>query len=610
MQRDYKVLIIEDNRQQARYFQVLLSRHEPPFLVDVASDAPEAFYKLAAESFDAITIDYHLPSITGVELLTQIRQKYPYLPIIMVTGQGDERIAVEAMRKGAQDYITKTREYLELLPRILIRAIRESTLTKQLEESRQRYYELFHNANIAIFVIDADTTHIQQMNKCAEQLLGISYEIGRQKAFFNVVAPEQQSVIEILFKNIKENGTATVENIRLLHHEKRVVPTDINGSYVKSNSHGLIELFVTDIREKLAMTRQLQLSQQRLLSLFNGITDLICVLSTDYKLLMGNKRYLEFTSNTTKSINNKKCYEALFNRSEPCPTCPALKTYQSGDSHFIEMLHDDRIYHIWTFPMQSHDGRPEYIVEYAKDVTEDKEMERQLIKSEKLASVGLLSSGIAHELRNPLNIIETARYSIEASSTPLSPDISQKLSVIKSNVKRASGIIDNLLQFSRNSNLAKEQIDLSSLIKSTVSLLYKEMGRLNIQALLAINDPPRVYLNLDSLKQVFLNIIQNAIHAMPNGGQLRIKTSTTVDKKWVIVEFKDNGDGISEENLTHIFTPFFTTKAPNEGTGLGLYLSYTLLKREGGDIEVESTLKEGSTFRVRLPVARQDFRGD
>ncbi len=603
MQRDYKILIIEDNRQQARYFEILLSRHEPPFFVDVASDAPEVFEKLAAAPFDAITIDYHLPSITGIELLTQIKQKYPYIPVIMVTGQGDERVAVEAMRKGAQDYITKTREYLELLPRTLIRAIRESMLTKQLEESRQRYYELFHNANIAIFVIDSETTHIQQMNKCAENLLGLDYDLGRQKAFFNLVTPDQQSIIERLFKNIKENGNATAENIRLLHHEKHVVPTDINGSYVQTNAHGLIELFVTDIREKLAMTRQLQLSQQRLMSLFNGITDLICVLSTDYKLLMGNKRYLEFTSNTNKSINNKKCYEALFNRNEPCSMCPALKTYESGDAHFIEMLHDNRIYHIWTFPMQSHDGRPEYIVEYAKDVTEDKEMERQLIKAEKLASIGLLSSGIAHELRNPLNIIETARYSIAASLNPLSPDINQKLSVIKSNVKRASGIIDNLLQFSRNSDVPKEQIDLAALIKSTVSLLYKEMSRLNIQALLAISETPRVYLNLDSLKQVFLNIIQNAIHAMPDGGQLRIKTLTSPDNSRVFVEFMDNGAGISSENLTHIFTPFFTTKAPNEGTGLGLYLSYTLLKREGGDIKVESTLGKGSTFRVQLPVA-------
>ncbi|MBN1480487.1 response regulator [candidate division KSB1 bacterium] len=601
-----KVLVVEDDRQQARYFQLLLHRYDPPFEVDIASDAPEALDKLAGKKYDVLTIDYHLPSMTGLELLVQIKKQYSYLPIIMVTGQGDEQVAVEAMRKGAQDYLTKSREYLELMPRILLRAIRENSLAKQLEESRHRYYELFHNANIAIFVIDAETIHIQQMNKCAEHLLGLPYELGRQKAFFNLVSPDQQTLIENLFKNIRENGNATAENVRLLHQQKRIIPTDINGSYLQSNEHRLIELFVTDIREKLAMMRQLQLSQHRLLSLFNGITDMICVLTTDYKLLMGNKRYLEFTGNTSKSITNKKCYETLFNRQTPCDICPALKTYDTGDSHFVEIYHDNRIYHIWTFPMQSHDGRPEYIVEYAKDVTEDKELERQLIKAEKLASIGLLSSGIAHELRNPLNIIETARYSIETSLEQKTPEIEQKLSVIKSNVQRSSAIIDNLLQFSRHSDLKKEQIDLSALVKSTISLLHKEMMRVNIiPTVTFLGETLSVYLNLDSLKQVFLNIIQNAIHAMPHGGHLQINTYASRDKKWMTVEFTDDGQGISEKNLKHIFTPFFTTKAPNEGTGLGLYLSYTLLKREGGDIQVESTLGTGSTFRVQLPVVEE-----
>ena len=605
MLRNPKILVIEDDVQQARYFQLLLGRYEPSFQVDVANDAPDALEKLSKNQYDVLTVDYHLPSMTGIELLVQIKQKYVHLPVIMVTGQGDEQVAVEAMRHGAHDYLTKAREYLELLPRILLRAIRENSLARQLEESRQRYYELFHHANIAIFVVDAETIHIQQMNECAQELLGLSVDAGRQKAFFNLVSPGQQSLIENLFKNIKVNGRATAENVQLLHQEKQTIPTDISGSFVQSGEHGLIELFITDIREKLAMLRQLQISQQRLLALFNGITDMICVLATDYKLLMGNKRYLEFTGNTSKSIANKRCYEALFNRNEPCEICPALKTYETGESNFVEIYHSDRIYHLWTFPMQNINGRPEYLVEYIKDVTEDKDLERQLIKAEKLASIGLLSSGIAHELRNPLNIIETARYSIETQLDHKSAEISKRLDVIKSNVKRSSAIIDNLLQFSRHSELKKEFIDLEALIKSTISLLYKEMMRLKVQPLLALGDTPNVYLNLDSLKQVFLNIIQNAIQALPHGGDLRVKSTSSDDERWVFVDFIDNGPGIPEENLKHIFTPFFTTKAPNKGTGLGLYLSYTLLKREGGDMKVESQVGKGSTFRVILPVERR-----
>ncbi|MBN1560636.1 response regulator [candidate division KSB1 bacterium] len=602
MSRNPQVLVVEDDVQQARYFRLLLSRYDPPFDVDLASDAPDAFAKLSASQYDILTIDYHLPSMTGIELLVQIKKKYAHLPVIMVTGQGDERIAVEAMRQGANDYLTKERQYLEMMPRVLLRAIRENNLARQLDESRRRYYEMFHHANVAIFVIDAETFHIEQMNQSAQQLLGLSSDLGRQKAFFNLVSPDQQNLIENLLGNIKIKGRATADNVSLLHQDKRLIPTDVSGSYVKSGEHGLIELFVADIREKLAILRQYQISRQRLLSLFNGITDLICVLAADYKLQMANKRYLEFTGHNARSITEKKCYEALFNRSSPCDICPALKTFETGMSNFIETYNGDRIYHIWTFPMQTRYGKPHYLVEYTKDVTEEKNLERQLIQAEKLASIGLLSSGIAHELRNPLNIIETARYSIETSLDHKSPEILQKLSIIKSSIRRASAIIDNLLQFSRHSHLKKEFIDLTSLIKSTISLLYKEMMRMNVQPQLMLGDTPAVYLNLDSLKQVFLNIIQNAIQAMPHGGHLRVRSLLSEDKKWVNVEFADDGPGISPENLKHIFTPFFTTKAPKEGTGLGLYISYTLLKREGGDIQVESRVDKGTLFRVLLPV--------
>ena len=138
-----------------------------------------------------------------------------------------------------------------------------------------------------------------------------------------------------------------------------------------------------------------------------------------------------------------------------------------------------------------------------------------------------------------------------------------------------------------------------------MSLLYKEMLRLHIQPMLSLEEDLYVYLNIDSLKQVFLNIFQNAVHAMPNGGELRVHTSVSDDNEWVLVEFTDCGVGISEENLKNIFTPFFTTKAPNEGTGLGLYLTYTLLKREGGDIQVESVVGKGTTFTVYLPIFKK-----
>ena len=359
MNKSPKVLIVEDDIQQARFMQLILTRHHPPFDVHVANDGPAAVEMASKQVFDIITLDYNLPTMTGLEILEKLKKLEIQAPIIMVTGQGDKKIAVQAMRNGALDYITKSKEQLNLLPRVILRTIREYSLAQQLEQSRKRYFDLFRNAVIAIMVIDADTFEIQQMNDSAQSLLGISSEEGRQKAFFNLVSPEQQPVIESFFGNIKNSGRATIDALYLLHKDKKMVATDVSGNLINSGKQTLIELFITDIRENLKMHRQLQLSQQRLLSLFNGITDMICVLDSDHKLLMGNKRYLEFTSNTGKSLMRKKCFETLFGRNEPCENCPALITYETGEPHFVELYHANRIYQISTFPMRDLEGRPD-----------------------------------------------------------------------------------------------------------------------------------------------------------------------------------------------------------------------------------------------------------
>nr|HPI73230.1 ATP-binding protein [bacterium] len=226
------------------------------------------------------------------------------------------------------------------------------------------------------------------------------------------------------------------------------------------------------------------------------------------------------------------------------------------------------------------------------------------IKSEKLATIGLLSSGIAHELRNPLNVIETARYSIEDQLNHKYADLDQKLDIIKKNIRRASQIIENLLQFSKHSMYERERIDVEKLVDTTLSLLEKEIAVRNIQCEKKFENVSMAFFSLDSLKQVFLNIIYNAVQAMPNGGVLRISTRKQAEPNWIVMDFTDTGVGISNENLKHIFTPFFSTKQHSGGTGLGLYLSYSIVKREGGDVQVKSREGVGTTFTVKLPAVK------
>ena len=604
MQRDYQILIIEDHPDQAHLMELILRRHGQPFAVRIIHDPEEGLAWLKHNPVDALVLDYSLPKMSGLEVLQHLKKEYPALPVIMVTGQGDERIAVEAMRHGVYDYLVKTKDFLDLLPRVVTRAIEEQQLSSRLEQSEQRYFALFDKAGIAIFIADADSYRLHQANGMALRLVGQPVEALLQKSLLSICASRSLQEVEEFLARIKRDGQANLDQVMLVHAERRLIPVDLTGSLVSVGNHQVIQCFARDISEKLKMQRQLLLSRQRLISLFDGITDPISVQDRDHNLIMGNKSYMQLTADNTPGLVGCKCHKALFGSDQPCSNCPAFETYRTGESHFIEIFHQGRTYHIWTFPMAGIDGKPEFLVEYAKDVTDQKEIEKQLIKSEKLATIGLLSSGIAHELRNPLNIIETARYSIADGLGSTNPEMERKLEIIKKNIRRASVIIENLLQFSRHSEHEREPVDVEKLIDTTLSLVEKETSVRNIILEKGYGGVPRVFFSLDSLKQVFLNIIYNAVQAMPNGGVLRIITMAGADEKWVNVEFADSGVGISPENLSHIFTPFFSTKRESGGTGLGLYLSYTIIKREGGDILARSREGSGTTFTVRLPIVK------
>ncbi len=246
------------------------------------------------------------------------------------------------------------------------------------------------------------------------------------------------------------------------------------------------------------------------------------------------------------------------------------------------------------------EGDHEFLLLVCNDMSEKHHLERAVIQAEKLASVGLLASGIAHELRNPLNIIETARYYLETFLEKPNSDILAKLNIIGKNVKRSSGIINNLLEFARPATKDREVVSLKSLVENTVSLLGKELMAKNIELKLSLSDDCSTDFSKDTLKQVLLNLVINATQAMPKGGKLGIVTKRK-KSGWIVMSISDTGVGIAKEHLLSIFTPFFTTKKGGEGTGLGLYIAHTLIEREGGKITVVSNKNSGTTFTVSVP---------
>jgi PAS domain S-box-containing protein len=234
-----------------------------------------------------------------------------------------------------------------------------------------------------------------------------------------------------------------------------------------------------------------------------------------------------------------------------------------------------------------------------RDYTEFKKLQQQIDQSEKLAVIGQLAAGVAHEIGNPLTSISSIVQILQRKA----PDdfYSEQLATIKENIDRISRIVRELVDFSRPPSHEKTLIQITDIIKTAIGIVKydKRVKKVDFNTELDKEIPP-IMLVPDQLLQVFVNILINALDAIEGNGELTIKS--THDDNYVYISIKDNGCGMDEETVNKIFDPFFTTKGVGKGTGLGLSVSYGIIKKFKGDISVESKLNEGSTFTIKLPI--------
>ena len=226
-----------------------------------------------------------------------------------------------------------------------------------------------------------------------------------------------------------------------------------------------------------------------------------------------------------------------------------------------------------------------------------------MIQSEKLASLGKLSAGVAHELNSPLTgILSFAHFIKDAAQD--NPQIQRDIEVVIRETERCKKIIKSLLDFARQSQPEKKNEDLLAILSKTISLIENHKDFKNIKIIKDFPESlPLIMLDRDQIQQVFMNLLVNAQEAMPKGGSIYITVNLTQDKKYIQVLFSDTGIGISEENLNRIFDPFFTTK--EKGTGLGLSIVLGIVENHGGELEVKSRIGEGTTFIIKLPTEQE-----
>ena len=249
------------------------------------------------------------------------------------------------------------------------------------------------------------------------------------------------------------------------------------------------------------------------------------------------------------------------------------------------------------------------VLSFNRMVEELEARQEQIIHTRKIASLGTLVSGVAHELNNPINniiltidtLVGGRKISEERQATLLDDILTQAI--------RASGIVKNLLDFSRAETSTTQDVDLAQLLRETIQITGNQItiNKINLHQDIP-SDLPQIRGNRQGLQQVFLNLVINAVQAMPDGGDLTVTAEPDKNKR-IMVRVEDTGGGISPEHLPHIFDPFFTTKEVGQGTGLGLSVSYGIIKKHGGRIDVDSRQGKGSIFTVVIPTKEEAIDG-
>ncbi len=290
--------------------------------------------------------------------------------------------------------------------------------------------------------------------------------------------------------------------------------------------------------------------------------------------------------------------------------------FRFGKSVRHEFMVKTGEYEVWLsanfMPFKDDRDRVVSVLCIARDITENKRLEAQLINTEKMASLGTLAAGVAHELNNPLGVM-LGFTDLLLEKFDKKSQVYQDLKTVERHSLHCKQVVENLLSFARQGDGASEHCDIYDAIHEIVGVVKHSLDMNNIELRLNMSPGlPKVKGDARQMQQVFLNLINNAAAAMKGGGIVTMETSVGVARRRVRVVVRDNGHGIDEEHIEHIFEPFFTTKPEGEGTGLGLFVSHGIVTKYEGTITCESSTRDtgkrsrGTTFTVTLRAKEED----
>ncbi|ACL16832.1 hybrid sensor histidine kinase/response regulator [Methanosphaerula palustris] len=623
-----RVLLVEDNPGDARLIrEMLVEIHTDRYEVVHVERLEYALLHLNNEKFDTILLDLNLPDAYGLSTLVKIRAKAPHVPVIVVSGLGDEEMAIHALREGAYTYLVKGQMSGHLLDRSIRYSIERERMEQivQLQRAREYAENIVDTIRESLIVLDnrlrivsANRSFYLDFHVTPEQVEGrFIHDLADQE--WNI--PQFLALLEkILHHSFQYEGLELDHEFPALG--RRVMLLNARWVYEERGDTDRILLAMEDITERKRAEEALADEKERLAVTLWNIGEGVIVTDVGGSVGMMNRvaeSLTGWTASEAVGLPIDQVYQVINEKTRNhCvnPVAAVLKKEETTDSsHFRLLIGKDGIERPLgdsVAAVRDKDGKIIGVVIVFRDITAARRMEEDLAKNERLESIGVLAGGIAHDFNNALTAIEG---NIVVAKAHLKPEEKayERLSEAEMAAHRARDLTRQLLTFSRGGKPIKRQLRLNDLLIDAVSFALS--GSAVRKKFSIAEDLWPVEADEGQIRQVINNLVINADQAMPDGGILDVigdNVSLASDQvlslkagNYVRIAVKDHGIGIPKEFLSKIYEPYFTTK--QKGSGLGLTVAYSILRNHGGSLIVDSVTGGGSTFTLYIPASQMQL---
>lgn len=473
---------------------------------------------------------------------------------------------------------------------------------------------IIHSAMDAIITVD-ENQRIVLFNAAAERMFGCLSKDVLGKSIDRLIPKHYRLAHRRHIKTFGETKTTNrrmgaLGSISALRTNGEEFPIEASISQIEAGGQQLFTVILRDVTERLKAEQALQETQRTLSTLMSNLPGMVYRCQNDANWTM------EFVSAGCRNLTGYAPEELLGNRKVSYGRDLIIPEDQERVWAEVQAANKERKPYQLCYTLKTADGSKKWVWEqgcgvfspegtvaalegYVLDVTQEKILEEQLRKTERLAELGTLSSGMAHEIGTPMNVILGRAEWLMRKTTD--ETAKRGLETIVTQVERITKIMNQLLSFARKRPVERRLMDLGTVIKDILDVTQERIKKQQIQTEINVAPGlPQVFADPDQMSQVLLNLVLNAFQAMPDGGSLRIDLHPR--GKQVELTIADSGIGIPNEHVSRLFDPFFTTKAVGEGTGLGLTVVHGIIQEHQGSITVESEPGRGSTFHIFLPI--------